>query len=76
MKYPDVSPFFWEDSNLRAENDKLKKINAALFQACRALLNEFNSRTALIETCDMTDDELKAVELCEQAIALAKEEED
>jgi hypothetical protein len=40
-----------------------------LLEACKALLEEFNSRTALIETCDMTDDELVAIQKAEQAIA-------
>jgi hypothetical protein len=42
-----------------------------LLEACRALLEKFNSRTALIETCDMTDGELKAVKKTEQAISKA-----
>jgi hypothetical protein len=43
-----------------------------LLKALKMLLDEFNSRTALIETCDMDDDELKAIKLSEQAISKAE----
>ncbi len=45
----------------------------ALLEALRALLYEFQSRTALIETCDMADSELAAVKAAEQAIYQATE---
>lgn len=43
-----------------------------LLTACKDLLSHFQSRTALIETCDMDDDELRALAAAETAIERAE----
>lgn len=42
-----------------------------LLEACKALLEEWKSRTAMIESCDLTEEEDRAVELAESAITKA-----
>jgi hypothetical protein len=45
-----------------------------LVEALENLLSEFESRTALIETCDMDDDELASMDAARAALAKAKGE--
>jgi hypothetical protein len=60
------------DGKIYNEHTRLIASAPDLLAACKFLLEEFNLRTTLIETCDMTDDELKAVKMAERAIFKAE----
>ena len=46
--------------------------HAELVEALRALLSEWNNRTALIESCDLTENEDRAVAMAEAALKKAE----
>ena len=54
------------------KNCRLISAAPELLAALEALLSEWRSRTALIETCDLTTEESEAESLAESAIAKAR----
>lgn len=59
-------------SSCKMKIEWLEDVNQELLETCKALLDEFTSRTALIESCDMTREEDKAAENAIRAIAKAE----